>query len=152
MKKIFVTDPCYIIGEDDWGEMCEMADASQEDWQDCFESLVQSSLRRISGDEKAVAGRTGFGDWTNEIDGKPFCADSGMVCVVENTDLLKQYMDDEKCAFAPGTMAYLEVEDDASYEIDRTNPKWSVVKIKSGDKSIPWMTSLTDEEPWTQVM
>ena len=50
-------------------------------------------LKDVSGDNLAVADKTGFGDWTNEIDEVEFGADSGMVCVVEYTRDLQKYLE-----------------------------------------------------------
>ena len=135
--KILVTDPCYLISNDDWDNLCEMTNqevksTDVEEWCKRFSENVTSRLVLISGDSKAVADNTGFGDWANEIGGKPFYADAGMVCVVKCTDALKEYMDKDMEPPIIG-LAILEVPDDAYYEIDTENPEWSVVKIYNSD-------------------
>ena len=132
MKTVIVTDPCYLITDRDWSGMCnECFNKEQgDDGLVKFRDRVQELLRVISGDETAVAGDTGFGDWQNEIDEKMFYADSGMVCVVELTEKLEKYM--EKWNVHPSLgVAYLTVYDDAKYRIDTTDPQWSVVWVES---------------------
>ncbi len=144
MKKIIVTDPCYLITNEDWDKLIKEAEQdSGENWIDCFDKIVTKYLVKVSGDSYAVAGSTGFGDWMNEIDGMEFGADSGMVCVVENTANLKQYIKDNNISILPGLSALIPVDDDATYEIDQSNPHWSVVRIHSGNEMIE---SLAPEE------
>lgn len=130
MKTALVTDPCYLISDREWSEICESTLKGEDDTSQLgdFRRSVQELLKVISGDSSAVAEYTGFGDWVNEIDGQTFYADSGMVCVVENTPKLKEYLEKEGIVLPLG-VAYIEAEDNARYEIDKSNPNWSVVKI-----------------------
>lgn len=138
MKDVIVTDPCYLISNEDWDKLIKEAEQdSGENWINCFDNIVAKYLIKISGDSHAVAGSTGFGDWVNEIDGQEFGADSGMVCVVENTKELQSYLEKNKISILPGLSALVSVNDSATYEIDRTNPYWSVVKINSTIESLP---------------
>jgi len=135
MKKLLVTDPCYLINETDWAGMCDACFGKVEGDEGFkkFKNQVQELLRAISGDIKAVADETGIGDWTNSIDNQMFYADSGMVCVVEDTKKLREYLDKYKIILPIG-VARVEVEDDAMYKIDTHNPNWSVVEILDSKK------------------
>ena len=130
MKTVIVTDPCYLISDREWDGMCRcfFKDDDTEQGLKKFRALVQDLLKVISGDSYAVANDTGFGDWVNEIDGQKFYADSGMVCVVENTPKLQEYLKKENISLPLG-VAYVDVYKNASYEIDTSDPNWSVVKI-----------------------
>lgn len=135
MKKLLVTDPCYLINESDWSGMCDACfgkDEGDEGFKK-FKSQVQELLRVISGDQKSVADDTGIGDWVNNIDGQMFYADSGMVCVVEDTEKLHQYLDKYRIILPLG-VARVTVEDDAMYKIDTHDPNWSVVEILDSKK------------------
>lgn len=134
MKKVLVTDPCYLISDSDWSNVCDYCfkkDGDEEKALEKFNQMITDLLRLNSGDEKAIADRTGFGDWTNSINDKMFYADSGMVCVVEDTEKLENYLTDKGIDLPTG-VAHLEVEDDAEYKINTENPNWSVVEIYSG--------------------
>lgn len=138
MKKVLVTDPCYLISDKDWSGVCDLCfkkDGEEDKALEKFNEMITELLRLNSGDKKATADRTGFGDWENSIGGKMFYADSGMVCVVEDTEKLEKYLTDEGMTLPTG-VAILEVEDDATYDIDTENPHWSVVKIYSGGRTI----------------
>lgn len=138
MKDVIITDPCYLISDEDWDKLIEEAEQeSGENWISCFDNIVVKHLVKISGDSRAVAGSTGFGDWVNEIDGQEFGADSGMVCVVENTKELQGYLEKNKISILPGLSASVSVNKGATYEINRSNPYWSVVKIHSTIESLP---------------
>lgn len=140
MKTLIITDPCYLIKDSEWDDTCRYCFRNEEGKNQTkelvkFRKFIQELLRINSGDKKAVAGDTGFGDWCNEIDGQQFYADSGMVCVVEYTNKLKKYLDKENILLPIG-VAYVEVDDNATYKIDTSNPNWSVVRIHSGNELI----------------
>lgn len=140
MKKVIVTDPCYLITNKDWDSACkycfksENNDNQNEELQN-FKNFVQDLLRVVSGDELAVVNDTGFGDWSNKIDGQTFYADSGMVCVVEDTNKLEKYLNKNDIKLPIG-VAYIDVDSNATYEIDTSDRNWSVVRIHSGNKII----------------
>lgn len=145
MKTIIVTDPCYIIKDSEWDDACRYC--FRDKWGKNiieetakFSGFITSLLRVISGDEKAIADGTGFGDWTNEIDGQEFYADSGMVSICEYSSKLKKYLEKNNIMLPMG--AFLKVSEDATYEIDTSNPNWSVVKITDNGRTI---TSLPPE-------
>ena len=133
MKHIYITDPCYLISDDDWDSLLRKADkeTTSEAWGKTFDKGVTDFLRNKFKDKKAVAGSTGFGDWVNSINGHEFCADSGMVCVYEVTPELKAYLKENDISVNPLCVAGMRVHEDTEYEIDQTKPSWSLVKIKT---------------------
>lgn len=145
MKTVIVTDPCYIIKDGEWDDACKYCFKDNTGVEgnkefDNFKDFIQNLLRTVSGDQLAVADETGFGDWVNEIGGQKFYADSGMVCVVELTDKLKNYMADNGINLPMG-VAYIDVDSSATYEIDTSDRDWSVVKIKSRGETIKSLES-----------
>ena len=145
MKTVIVTDPCYIIKDGEWDDACKYCSKDNTGVEgnkefDNFKDFIQNLLRTVSGDQLAVADETGFGDWVNEIGGQKFYADSGMVCVVELTDKLKNYMADNGINLPMG-VAYIDVDSSATYEIDTSDRDWSVVKIKSRGETIKSLES-----------
>lgn len=81
---IIITDPCYIMKGDDWGELSEYAER----------------MDLILKTDNFLVSHTGIGDWSEtvynnsyssskgEIIGE-FCADAGMVLVAKLEDVLK---------------------------------------------------------------
>ena len=137
MKKIIVTDPCYLISNEDWDKMTkECEEIKGANWFYLFDKYVEAFLVENFKDKLAVAKETGFGDWSNEIDGVEFGADSGMVCVVEHTKELQEYIDKHNISILPGLAAILPVGDKAYYEIDTSNSAWSVVRVYDGDTTL----------------
>ena len=138
MKTIIVTDPCYILDDKTWDEL-----GNKYGWDDEFVDKLGEKLREISGDDKAVVGTTGFGDWENEIAGHSFYADSGLVCVVKETEALKDYL---KELLPLGGAARLEVPEDAFYELNFMNPHWTKVIIWEDGFKKKIAESLDEEE------
>ena len=137
MKRVVITDPCYLIDNEDWDRLIDECEAQhKKNWFDFFGEKVATFLKDVSGDNLAVADKTGFGDWTNEIDEVEFGAESGMVCVVEYTRDLQKYLEKNNISIIPGLAALIPVDDKAVYEIDTNDPCWSVVRIKSGNEWI----------------
>lgn len=73
---IIITDPCYIMKDDDWHKFC---DGELE-----LEEIIPSIIYRD----------TLYGDWScstfsNNKNIGEFCADAGMVCVATLEDILK---------------------------------------------------------------
>lgn len=135
MKRMIITDPCYLISDRDWQGLCNAYLEKQDDYSKFVEMLTQV-LRVISGDEKAIIDATGFGDWSNEIADKDFYADSGLVCVVEHTKKLDKYLDKENIGFRPDLSAEIEYEVEQSRQIDTSNPEWSVVRLILDDEIV----------------
>lgn len=160
MKKYIITDPCYILPDTEWDKCCEVFDSVAykkavedrdfEKQRELFDTEATSALRKYSGDYKACAGSTGFGDWTNAIWGKgvikhDFFADSGMVCVCELTDTIQKHIDKD----SPGSnrfngMAVFETDADITIDFDTSDSDWTVVVIT--DKGTGEVL-ITSEEP-----
>lgn len=122
MKNIAVTDPCYLFSSEDWAKLIDGKEG------DKLAEAVKEALAKNSGDKIAVAGFTGVGDWTNQMIkmGDPcdiitddFAADAGMVCVVEWTKKLYDYLAENKVSLSHGgCIAYLSVPNEAFYELN----------------------------------
>ncbi len=141
MKKYLVTDPCYIINHDDWHALCDQATKAEKEqgrnWSNEFVELVETSLRTISGDISAVACNTGYGDWENCMFGSvvkhsQFVADAGMVCVVEFTDKLAEYLKDT-VDNVDDLSAILESESPLHAEFNTDDAHWTVVEVFDED-------------------
>lgn len=145
MKKIVVTDPCYIMSEEDWdacvkeAEQCETEHKAE--WRDAFDAAVCKKLEEISG-HKAYATDTGFGDWNNCIAGQDFCADTGMVCVCYLTESMKDKLDSYP---NQNLAAIIDVEGDISVGFDCSRSDWTVVEIEDSAHN-HWMSWIPDDE------
>lgn len=99
--KVKVTDPCYVISNEAWDELCKKAsDAYPADWVTVFEKAVEEYLQEKTGAKWATAGGTGYGDWGNSMSGEAvkkadFFADAGMWCVVPYEFMERDDMDPE---------------------------------------------------------
>lgn len=144
MKTYIITDPCYIIPDNDWDKCCEIFDSAAykkavqdrnyEIQRKLFDDEVSATLRKFSGDYNAGACSTGFGDWTNDIWGinvlkSDFGADSGMVCVCELTDYIKNQLENGKSINPYLLCAMFETDKDITIEFDTSDSNWTVVKI-----------------------
>lgn len=145
MKKIVVTDPCYIMSEEDWDACCKEAeqrrDEHKQEWEEAFDEIVSRKLTELSG-HKAYATSTGFGDWNNEIGGQEFCADSGMVCVCYLTESMKDKLDSYP---NQNLAAIIDVEGDISVGFDCSRSDWTVVEIEDSAHN-HWMSWIPDDE------
>lgn len=132
--KIKVTDPCYVIDNKVWDDLCELASNAQAlggDWVEAFEGFVESYLKEKTGAEWAKAGGTGYGDWGNRMSGsavvKPdFFADAGMWCVIP--------YDFNECGSVDDTngVAVLEFDDrsDISVRVEDLNDnQWTEISV-----------------------
>ena len=140
-----VTDPCYLINHEQWSSLCSLTDQEVKEqgrgWGSVFRKMVQQHLQIISGDLNAVAGNTGYGDWSNEmhrcvsrdsveIRERGFVADSGCVCVVEVTPSLLEYMRMDMETMKHFAMASIIESDTRLHgEIDESDPSWSMVSL-----------------------
>ena len=92
-KTYIITDPSYILTQDEWFKCCKILDTNKNysEVQEQFNLKVQMKLKDVSGDNNAWCNDTLIGDWTNSIHGpdiiqSEFAADAGMVCICEYTD------------------------------------------------------------------
>ena len=134
-KKYVITDPYYILPEEDRRKCCDYADKTSkedhEDWSEIFHTAVEMALTRFTQGQ-AWVNSTLFGDWTNRMYGPNviqdrFCADSGMVSVCEYNDKVKEATKDlpEYC------FAIIEADDDIKVSFDESVSDWCVVEIES---------------------
>lgn len=138
MKKFCVTDPCYILPDDVWSKCCKVFDEYKDDefMYQRFDEAVTKALTEFVGSKSYACG-TGYGDWSNELqgDGKvinsKFCADAGMVCVCELTDKVKEALDINETN--NHSVAIFEAEDLSNVEFDLTDKGWTVVYIETTD-------------------
>lgn len=129
LVKYVVTDPCYILSNDDWDECCKFLDDSPK----AFNDAVSKALSKFSG-FSAYACDTGFGDWNNKIYGsyiihKEFCADSGMVCVCRLTPEIEKHFEENYSDIYARCAAVFEGSEDICVDFDISDPSWTVVKI-----------------------
>lgn len=97
MTTYIITDPSYILTRDEWSKCCEIlnTDKPYSEVQEQFNLEIQMYLKDISKDPRAYSSDTLIGDWTNSVHGpnviqSEFCADAGMVCVVEYTEEIQR--------------------------------------------------------------
>ena len=86
MSKFLVTDPCYIISNDEWDRLVSVADNSEGDWLVAFNKEVQGYsdenikmllVSQTENGDGSISGRTERGQFY-EIG-----VDAGMVCIAE---------------------------------------------------------------------
>lgn len=144
--KYLVTDPCYIVEDEMWDKLCDKADelthhAQGNEWCEAFNELVENHLKELYG--IAYVASTGYGDWSNEIDGKSFVADAGMVTVVPADKIPQKIYEDYNNRLG----AIVEVADDAEVVLDTSNSEWTVVKVGQFE-SLPYDDGYDEEEEW----
>ena len=161
--KYLITDPCYIISHSDWDALCDQATEEEKyqgrDWSDIFGKLVAAHLRTISGNQYADACDTGYGDWENHMFGRAvkqseFGADSGMVCMVELTSKLTEYINVDKensIANVMSLSAVLESDDVLHAEFNTDNSNWTELCVVDSRGSVvaysePYEDEDEDEE------
>lgn len=152
MTQYIITDPCYLINQDKWSQLYDLASAN-DIWDDeKFIRSVKDELEIITQADAWVS-NTGFGDWENTLHGIPetiitengdFYADSGMVCVCKvvddiTTECLKHVNDINDCA------AIFEVEGELTVDIDTRDPQWTYIEMNDSDGNA-WNTVLPPDE------
>lgn len=151
MTKYIVTDPCYIINENKWDEICKKANANGK-WDDeLFKSMIKSELEIIT-QEDAYVENTGYGDWDNILYGIPgtviqnspsedsaeFYADAGMVSVCKLVPDIADMLAVGEYG-TPTSGAIFEAEGKIKVTMDTSDPEWTVVKI-SDEAGNQWHT------------
>lgn len=152
MTQYIVSDPCYLINEDKWDEICKKANVNGK-WDDeLFKSMIKSELEIIT-QEDAYVENTGYGDWDNTLYGIPdtitknspandsagFYADAGMVCVCKLVSDIEDMLplDEEYGTTTLG--AIFEAEGKITVKMDISDPEWTVVRI-SDEAGNHWHT------------
>lgn len=131
MPKItyLVTDPCYIIDNDVWDNICGQC-TSDDFCNGKFDRLVAEALTKLTG-SKAYASGTGFGDWSNTLLGETvnsgeFVADAGMVSVCKlDAALFSKYTPEQ----IKNLGAIFEAEGEIEVSFDDSDSDWTVVNI-----------------------
>jgi hypothetical protein len=147
--RIKVTDPCYVIDEQVWSEICDKAVGGGEEWSNNFDKLVTDYLKEKTGKDWACAGSTWYGDWSNTMSGTPvlsvtkmdFYADSGMWCVVP-AEFNERHDSDPL-----GGAALLEFDDNSDIKVIVTtdnNKQWAEFEVHgevNGEDAIAYSAS-----------
>lgn len=144
--KYIITDPCYILNEETWQEVChECFDDTPKQYEK-FDERISEELNKLAGTTNAVAAGTGFGDWSNTIYcnhsdkvlHSNFFADSGMVCVVEYNDRIIDALNDANYEHLidNGGAALIETEGDIVIDINTEDPNWTVLSIRDSENNI----------------
>lgn len=132
MMRYIVTDPCYIVPDATWEQLCDQYLAN-DDFRG-FNKAVADELTKLSG-RRAYVEDTGFGDWSNSMEGRQvvtpnFVADAGMVCVVAWTpEIAKLAEGNYGKDFVKGSAALLELAEPIRVRFDTSDPNWTIVKI-----------------------
>lgn len=164
-KQYIITDPCYIIGNEEWSKICDQC--SGDNWNDeKFNSLCSDALKVLSGTTNATACHTGFGDWSNSMHSDDptesniiqpdFFADSGMVCVVEYNDKVKAALEAKDNGHLVnedvGGAAIIEIQDDSEIDIEMNtdDENWTQVAISTPNEHF-WSDYPYDEEDEEEI-
>lgn len=142
MTKYIITDPCYILPNDTWHEICDQSFSKDNEDYDLFNTLTENALNELAKTTDAQASGTGIGDWCNSIRGRnvlnsgEFCADSGMVCVVQYTPDIEKALSDHMSSsmnqfdiMKTQCIALIEIEGTAKITLDTSDESWTVVEI-----------------------
>lgn len=139
MTKYIITDPCYVLSDDTWSNICNQC-KNEDFYNGTFDRLTSEALNKLAGTTNAVASATGFGDWDNcmhcsnedKIIQTDFFADSGMVCVVEYNDAIQQALKDKDNVrlIEKGGIAVIETEGNVEITMNTEDPNWTVVEIE----------------------
>lgn len=154
MPKYIITDPRYILSNEVWSDIWnQCAGLPDKEYSKKFRSLISKALNTLAGTKNAVACKTGFGDWDNQIYGcedkiieRFFTADSGMVCVVKYNKAIKNALIARGNGkfISEGRIALLKTEGKVNVEMDTDDEEWTVVYIN--DEVDYFNSSLPPEE------
>lgn len=151
-----ITDPCYILDDTTWSNVCnECFDNSPEQYEK-FDKRISEELNKLAGTTNALASGTGYGDWSNYIRCSnydkvlqaEFFADSGMVCVVEYNEAIKQALiaKNNQSLIEKGGIALIKTEGTVKVKMDTRDSNWTVVEIKDDNDNFNSMLPTDDEE------
>lgn len=150
MKKYVVTDPCYILSNEDWDKCCKILQTEDnnpdKDKFTAFNQAVQGKLAEMTG-EPAYVEDTGYGDWSNEIYGPgvlnhTFAADAGMVCVCRLTEEVEKKLNIQE---HDSCVAVFEADELVKVTFDTDDDNWTVVNIVT-DKGLIVSNSPEEDE------
>ena len=126
---IIITDPCYLIKDQD----------AEKVWDNGLDSVIPGSIERS----------TIYGDWScttfDAATKKPigeFCADGGMVCVCDFSEVMKYNPDYNEFVTSPHTatiikhfdgVVWFEIKHDAKYDDYSVHVRGKGTNIKTGE-------------------
>lgn len=147
--KYIVTDPCYIIRDDNvWKEFCKKSNEFIGPYVTPEAVKVLREYIGLSTDDLIEVEETGYGDWCNSIKSlsdkvniirKGFYADAGLVCVVPLTDDLKDV-----------NGAIFEVPDNAkiTVDLDTKNKYWTMIYVYMDNNLVVVSEQNEEEDVW----
>lgn len=155
MTKYIITDPCYILSDEVWNNICSQCE--NDDFSNGkFDTLCTEALNKLAGTTNAVACGTGWGDWSNRMhssnDDKiieaDFFADAGMVCAVEYNEAIQNALiaKGNDGLISKGGIALIETKGEVIIEMDIRNSEWTVVNIEDDEDGFTSMVPPFDEE------
>lgn len=140
-----ITDPCYILSDDVWNKIFSDRDDYREgEFQEIMKTRIKDELSKVTKNCLGVED-TGYGDWNNKIDNtaitndikiinRRFCADAGLVCVVEVENLREPVgelkITDDMIQGESYTVAIVESFIPLIADMDTRNPDWTIVQLK----------------------
>ena len=154
-----VTDPCYLLNLDPknkdriWN-LCINDMHNSDKYEDGTDYTgVQKILSEELGVNVLRVSDTGYGDWVNSISSTSehikivkykFCADTGMMCVVEINDKLKNYLNEHPIG------AIFESDIPVDIHVNDSNSYWFVLEItdKDGFNKLVTSEDADDEEDY----
>lgn len=154
--KYIITDPCYILNDEQWGEACALMPYSEGAGWDKFYEKIEEYLEQITG-YKAWSTETGFGDWSNCIDSgediehSGFTADAGCVCVCRMPDPGKSPKFDDLIKSAPHCVAIFSASESIAVRFSGSDKRWTVVHIEDNITGNTWETT-RDDDDWDEDM
>lgn len=155
MTKYIITDPCYILSDEVWNNICGQCE--NDDFSNGkFDTLCTDALNKLAGTTNAVACGTGWGDWENcmhssnddKIIETDFFADAGMVCVVEYNEAIQNALiaKGNDGLISKGGIALIETVGEVTIEMDTSNAEWTMVYIEDDEDDFNSMVPPFDEE------
>lgn len=134
--KYIITDPCYLIDNEKWQKCCKVfQDERYKDDDELVQQILYANIKfELKKKSKfAFVSSTGYGDWVNHLLGQGanglqiisagFCADAGMVCVVEAENFMELTEKNSHC------FAIFETDEKIKVKVDKSNAEWYVVEI-----------------------
>lgn len=163
MTKYIITDPCYILSDEVWQSICNQCH-DDDFYNGKFDNLCTYELNKLAGTTNAIASATGYGDWSNTINGSnrdkilqsDFFADSGMVCVVEYNHKVIEALEANKnvnlIQEKVGGAALLDLVEPVEISVDTSDKSWTVIylKDKDGDGFSSIEQDEEEEEDWDE--
>lgn len=152
--KYIVTDPCYILNAEQWGECCGLMPFQSNVGWEKFYDRINKFLHKITG-HKAWSSDTGFGDWSNSIDiGEDierggFTADAGCVCVCRMPEPGKSEKLDEILENSPHCVAIFYASEEIEVTFSGKDRRWTVVHIEDKITGNKWET-MRDDDGWDE--